>query len=81
MRPPEEGARVDGGLLCPLHLQGETGPARGGVGLLWLSLRQNSDGCWNGEGPLTPINFCESGFLCDELEMLHGLLSSCQWIS
>ena len=53
----------------------------GGVGLLWLSLRQNSDGCRNGEGPLTPINFCESGFLCDELEMLHGLLSSCQWIS
>ena len=30
MRPPEEGARVDGGLLCPLHLQGETGPAGGG---------------------------------------------------
>ena len=30
MRPPKEGARVDGGLLCPLCLQGETGPASGG---------------------------------------------------
>lgn len=30
MKSPEEGDRVDGGFLCPLHLQGETGPASGG---------------------------------------------------
>lgn len=54
---PRRGARVDGGLLCPLHLQGETGPAGGGRVATVVSgdgaagLRLSSDSCRSGEGP------------------------------
>lgn len=62
--------------VCPALYHGDRPHSQLGVGLLWLSseeagaaeLRGNSDSCCNVEGPLTPINFCESGFLCDSLK-------------
>lgn len=70
MKSPEEGAGVDGGFTLSSALAGRQAQPTAGGGLLCLSLGDR--GCWirhavtavqNGEGPLIPINFCESGFL------------------